>query len=248
MQIYDFGEQGGRYYLIMELVTGGSVRGLLQRRATLPRARTLNDDVDLIRQAADALAYAHLGGMVHRDIKPDNLLLQSDSTSPGNRNYVVKVTDFGLARLASGGVLTATGVTMGTPAYMSPEQCQGIDLDGRSDIYSLGVVLYEMVTGLPPFEVKSLSEAVHKHVYVAPPSPRQTKADVPANLEQIILRCLAKKPDERYRSASDLASALRGITGKAAPINVSPPVGQVKAPPVPAVATPNVPGTAFSPV
>ncbi len=248
VQIYDFGEQGGRYYLVMELVTGGSVRGLLQRRASSPRARTLNDDVDLIRQAADALAYAHLSGMVHRDIKPDNLLLQSDSTSPGNRNYVVKVTDFGLARLASGGVLTATGVTMGTPAYMSPEQCQGIDLDGRSDIYSLGVVLYEMVTGLPPFEVKSLSEAVHKHVYVAPPPPRQTKADVPANLEQIILRCLAKKPDERYRSASDLASALRGITGNAAPINVPPPVGQVKAPPVPAAATPNVLGTAFSPV
>jgi len=247
VQIYDFGEQGGRYYLVMELVSGGSVRGLMQQRATSGRGRSLNDDVDLIRQAADALAYAHLSGMVHRDIKPDNLLLQSDSTSPGNRNYTVKVTDFGLARLASGGVLTATGVTMGTPAYMSPEQCQGIDLDGRSDIYSLGVVLYEMVAGIPPFEVKSLSDAVHKHVYLAPPSPRQTKSDIPATLEQIILRCLAKKPEDRYRTASELSAALRTFTGNTVPVNV-PPVGQVKAPPVQAAATPDVPGTAFSPV
>ena len=248
VQIYDFGEQGGRYYLVMELVSGGSLRGLLQRRAKNTQTRSLADDIDLVRQAADALAYAHLNGMVHRDIKPDNLLLQSDTSGTAGRNYHVKVTDFGLARLASGGVLTATGVTMGTPAYMSPEQCQGIDLDGRSDIYSLGVVLYEVVTGFPPFNVKSLSEAVHKHIYTAPPSPRQIRPDIPANLEQVILRCLAKQPDDRFRLASDLSTALRGTVAGASPATSAPTPQPTRFPQTPATPTPNVAGTAFAPV
>ena len=249
VQIHDFGEENGRYYLVMELVTGGSLRGLLQKRAANDQTRLLEDDLDLVRQAADALAYAHLNGMVHRDIKPDNLMLQPPASPSGHGNYVVKVTDFGLAHLAEGGVQTATGITMGTPTYMSPEQCQGAALDGRSDIYSLGVVLYEVATSSPPFNVKSLSEAVHKHVYVAPPPPRQIRPDLPDGLEQIILRCLAKRPDDRYRTAGELSNALRApAPGTARSTIAMTDISSNLVPPGPLPVGSDQIGTTFSPV
>ena len=198
VEIIDFGQADGRFYLVMELITEGSVRVLLQQRAGAGTPLALPLGVDLVRQAADGLAYAHAQGMVHRDMKPDNLLVSRGGTAPaGPSGYNVKLTDFGLARLAEGGVATAHGATMGTPAYMSPEQCQALDLDGRSDIYSLGVVLYEVTTGYLPFETKSLSDAVYKHVYTEPPPPKQVKPDLPDRLEEIILRCLKKAPAER---------------------------------------------------
>lgn len=209
VEVFDFNQQDDLSYLVMELVPDGSLRTLLRQRA-LGQGWTLGLGVDLIRQAAEGLAYAHAHHMVHRDIKPDNLLLQRLSEQP--ERYQLKISDFGLARLMDDrSDLTVTGMVMGTPTYMSPEQCQGADLDGRSDLYSLGVVLFEVATGSPPFRVKSLSEAVFKHISEAPPRPRAVQPDLPAGLEDIILWCLAKQPHDRVSSGDQLAKALAGI-------------------------------------
>jgi serine/threonine protein kinase len=218
VEVFDFGEQGGRSYLIMELVPDGSLRTLLQRRAA-GQGWSLALGVELVRQSAEGLAYAHAQGMVHRDIKPDNfLLLRLRAPEPTAQEYQLKISDFGLAKLAEdggGSELTVTGMVLGTPAYMSPEQCQGGTLDGRSDLYSLGVVLYEVATGHLPFQAKTLSEAVFKHVSAPPPPPRQVRPDLPAALEQVILRSLAKRPEERYASGTELAQALEAALADA---------------------------------
>jgi serine/threonine protein kinase len=213
VEVFDFGEQDGNSYLVMELVPDGSLRTLLRQRSAA-EGWSLALGLDLARQAAEGLAYAHARGMVHRDIKPDNLLLQRlsdfERDSP-SAEFVLKISDFGLARLAeSGEDLTVSGMVVGTPTYMSPEQCQGGTLDGRSDLYSLGVVLYEIATGSPPFRTKSLSEAVFKHISEPPKPPRQVRPDLPLALEQVILRCLAKRPEERYETATELMRALEG--------------------------------------
>jgi hypothetical protein len=219
VEVFDFGEQEGLSYLVMELIPDGSLRTLLRQRA-MGQGWTLGLGVDLVRQAAEGLNYAHTHGMIHRDIKPDNLLLERLS-APADENsgvasgrYLLKISDFGLARLVDeGGELTVTGMVMGTPTYMSPEQCQGGDLDGRSDLYSLGVVLYEVATGAPPFRVKSLSEAVFKHISTPPPQPSSLQPDLPPALEEVILRCLAKRPEDRFATGHDLAEALQGALG-----------------------------------
>ena len=131
VDILDFNEDDGVFYLVMEYVPDGSLRTLLKEHTDQGRTLPLATGLDLIRQAADALDYAHRSGMVHRDIKPDNLLLKRD---PATRRFIVKVADFGLARMGNNTALTVEGQTMGTPAYMSPEQCQGLDIDGRSDL------------------------------------------------------------------------------------------------------------------
>lgn len=210
IEVYDFGEQNGLMFLVMELLTDGSLRGLMQQHAREGKAWSLTLAIDLVQQAAEGLAYAHSQGMVHRDIKPDNMLLRAASGVPAGR-YTLKITDFGLARMAEGATMTATGTAMGTPAYMSPEQCQGAHVDLRSDLYALGVVLYEVTTGYLPFTAATLSEAAYKHVFVAPTPPRQVRPELPAGLEAITMRLLAKKPEERYVSANEVASALRGL-------------------------------------
>lgn len=219
VEVFDFGEQDGASYLVMELVPDGSLRTLLKQRAK-SQGWTLGLGIDLVRQAAEGLAYAHTHGMVHRDIKPDNLLLErrdAPNTTPLDEpanSYLLKISDFGLARLLEdGGELTVTGMVMGTPTYMSPEQCQGGELDGRSDLYSLGVVLYEIATGSPPFRVKSLSEAVFKHISTPPEPPSSIQPDLPPALEDVILRCLAKRPEDRFANGRELANALDGALG-----------------------------------
>jgi serine/threonine protein kinase len=209
VEIYDFGEHNGRFYLVLELLAHGSLRGLLQRHAQSQTPWSPAVGLELVGQAAEALAYAHGQGVVHRDIKPDNMLLKPTSNAAHGSSYTLKLSDFGLARLAEGSLMTATGTAMGTPAYMSPEQCLGQPLDGRSDIYALGVVLYEVTTGYLPFAVKTLGEAAYKHVHVPPPPPRSVRPEIPAALEAIILRCLAKKPEERFACAEELASAIQ---------------------------------------
>ncbi len=210
VDIYEFGEEDGQLYLVMELVPDGSLRSLLYRRAKQPWSLALG--LDLMRQAADGLMAAHTLGVVHRDIKPDNLLLlrvnAPDTTSP---HYHLKISDFGLARLAEGSGLTATGMPMGTLAYMSPEQCLGNTVDGRTDIYALGVVIYEIATGYLPFQIESFEDALRKHTGAMPTPPSQVRSDVPPALEAIIMRCLAKKPEERYQTGAELAIALQGV-------------------------------------
>jgi eukaryotic-like serine/threonine-protein kinase len=214
--VYDFGEKDGTFYLVMELLTDGSLQTLLAHPDQGGWSPPLG--LALVRQAAEGLAYAHARGMVHRDIKPDNLLVRkvNTGTEAAGPPYQVKISDFGLARLAEGGMLTATGQTMGTPAYMSPEQCQGLELDGRSDLYSLGVVLFEVATGARPFAAKSLTEAVYQHVYTQPPRPSEVRPGLDPKLEAIILRCMAKHPAERFPSAIDLVGALNALDPAAA--------------------------------
>jgi len=228
VEVFDFGEEDGLLYLVMELCPDGSVRSLLQQATDEGHLLPLEFGLDLVEQAAEGLEYAHSQGMVHRDIKPDNLLLKRSTVAVADEKLLVKISDFGLARLAEGGIETKSGITMGTPAYMSPEQCQGLELDGRSDVYSLGIVLYEVATGRRPFEVQSLSDAVYKHVYIDPPAPREAKPDLPPQLEEIILRCMAKRPDDRYGSAAKLAIAMRTL-------NLTERSPQPAASPIPAI-------------
>src|SRR5262249_16330924 len=156
-----------------EYMDGGTLGHLLRQYPDQPLS--LSAGLDLVRQAAEGLAAAQNLGMVHRDIKPDNLLLSQQTRHlQGEDHYTLKITDFGLARLAEENGLTTTngGRLMGTMHYFSPEQCQEKNLDGRSDLYSLGVVLYEVVTGRKPFQINNFIEAVNKHVRDIPPSPR----------------------------------------------------------------------------
>lgn len=236
VDIYDFSkqEQDGLLYLVMEYIPNGSLRTLLKQQSSGTQRLSLPLGLDLVRQAANGLAFAHSRGMVHRDIKPDNLLLADPGVhGEAGRAYTVKISDFGLASLAEGGVVTATGLMMGSPAYMSPEQCEGTKLDGRSDLYSLGIVLYEVATGYLPFEIKTVSDAVYKHMSVPPVPPREVRADLPDGLDAIILRCLAKRPSDRFMTGSDLSSALSGLiaTLEAAPAHpVASPTAPVRTP------------------
>lgn len=211
VEIYEFNEQGGHFYLVMELMTDGSLRSLLRERAT-GQPWPLSLGLELTRQAALGLAEAHAHGMVHGDIKPDNLLLSRvDSVRllGGSKQYQLRISDFGLAGLAVGSGMTMTGAPMGTLAHMSPEQCRGGNLDGRSDLYSLGIVLYQIATGYLPFQIATFEEAFQKHVRDVPLPPGQVRSDVPIIVEEIILRCLAKKPEGRYATGAELALALQ---------------------------------------
>ncbi|RME54744.1 MAG: serine/threonine protein kinase, partial [Deltaproteobacteria bacterium] len=211
VEIYDFGNADGALYLVMELMRAGSLRTLIERERAGTLSLSLETWLDLMRQAAEGLDFAHQRGMVHRDIKPDNFLLDP---IPGQSplRYQVKISDFGLVRLREGGVKTTPGFLMGTPAYMSPEQCEATrELDARSDIYSLGVVLYEVVTGRMPFDIRTPAEAITKHLFHHPLPPRNIWPDLPKDLEGIILRCLVKDPDRRYPSAMALARDLSAL-------------------------------------
>jgi serine/threonine-protein kinase len=154
-------------------------------------------------QAARGLDYAHRRGVVHRDVKPDNVLFDGDGHAV--------VTDFGIASARFHARLTATGRAMGTPHYMSPEQAMGRVLDGRSDVYALGVVLYEVLAGAPPFDGPDAYSVGYKHVHEAPVPVEVAAAGTPPGLAAVVMRCLAKNPDERYARAADLADALVGF-------------------------------------
>jgi serine/threonine protein kinase len=209
--LYDVGSVVGRAYQVMEWMPDGSLHAFLNRDARRAEL-SLDMVVDLVRQAADGLAFAHSQGVLHRDVKPDNLLLRRDGGP-----YTLKIVDFGLAPLIESSGLIATGFAVASPDYMSPEQCKGLDLDGRSDVYSLGVILYELATGQLPFESASLSQAIANHVYSVPTAPRQIRPELPEALEQIILRCLAKQRNERFTLAADLSGALSALSLRSTP-------------------------------
>src|SRR5687767_1578272 len=198
--VYDWGEADSTYFIVMEYVDGRTLSEILKTEGPLHPDRVADIGADV----AAALGFAHRNGVVHRDVKPGNVIV----TSAG----LVKVADFGIARAitaSSDDDLTQVGQVMGTAAYFSPEQARGDSVDPRSDIYSLGCVLYELVVGRPPFAGDTPVAIAYKHVHESPVPPRHLNVELPTAIEAIILKCLAKNPVNRYPSAEDLRADLR---------------------------------------
>ena len=217
--IFDVGEQDGVPYLVMEFIEGRTLADAAKngQRFTFERV------CEIGQQVAEALAYAHKHGVIHRDIKPANILLTSEEKYGVERP---KITDFGVAKLGAA-QLTSTGQILGSPAFMPPEQFTGAPIDGRSDLFSLGVILYWMATGEYAFSGETITAVSYKVVNTEPVPPRKLNPAVPAGFDQIILKCLAKAPSERYATGEDLAGDLAALrTGRTttelqAPVPVS---------------------------
>src|SRR4051794_33447597 len=207
--VFDRGEWDGTSYIAMEHLEGRTLKQLITDEAPLDPIRA----IDLVVQLLRAARFAHKRGIIHRDLKPHNAIVDPDGR--------VKVTDFGIAR-AGASDMTQTGSIMGTAQYLSPEQAQGVNVDERSDLYSVGVVLYEMLTGRVPFEGDSAVSIALKQVAEAPTPPSAINPDTPPELEALVLRALAKDPAERYQDADEFITALDRVRGHLA-AGVSPP-------------------------
>jgi len=218
LPVFDYGESDGIPYFVMRYLEAGTLKERMEAGRPLP----LNEIDRIFNQLADALSYAHSHGIVHRDLKPANALIDSY----GN----IFLTDFGIAKLLESASprLTQTDAIMGTPAYISPEQAQGQPVDQRSDIYSLGIILYEMVTGRVPFMADTPLAIIFKHVSEPLPLPSLIKPDIPASIEQVILKALAKDPKDRFSTAAEFAAAWKRALDekepeRRTPETISPP-------------------------
>lgn len=197
LPVHDFGTQDNVNYMVMRYVPSGTLSDVMGKRAPLEKV------VKYVGDVARALDYAHSRGVVHRDIKPSNILLDEQGD--------VLLTDFGIAKMVQGAEstqLTATGAVLGTPAYLSPEQAKSTTIDGRSDIYSLGVVLYELLTGQPPYQAETPLAVVLKHLHDPLPPPRTIDPTIPEAFERVVFKAMAKNPNDRFATAGDMARAL----------------------------------------
>ncbi|MGD8540396.1 MAG: serine/threonine-protein kinase, partial [Candidatus Aminicenantes bacterium] len=197
--MFDLGEADGARFITMEYVSGEDLKSFIRRAAPLSTSRTIS----IAKQVCDGLAEAHRLGVIHRDLKPNNIMIDKD----GN----VRIMDFGIARSLEAKGITGAGVMIGTPEYMSPEQVEGKETDQRSDIYSIGVILYEMVTGRVPFEGDTPFTVGVKHKSETPKDPRDINTQIPEDISRVILKCLEKEKDKRYQSAGEVRSELMNI-------------------------------------
>jgi serine/threonine-protein kinase len=224
--VHDLGQaEDGTLYIIMELVEGKSLKEIIQSGGPWAPARALR----LLRGIASALSLAHRSGIVHRDLKPQNIMVFQDSEG----NETPKLLDFGIAKTLEpdSPALTSTGMVLGTPHYMSAEQAKGLPADHRSDIYALGVILYEMLVGKVPFDDKSIPSILVKHLTEAPRPPSALKGDIPKEVEALVLRCLEKDPERRLQSADELARTLAGLVDTQASTRVLDPTLAMEASP-----------------
>lgn len=226
VNVYDWGIEDGTYYLVMEYVEGRDLKDIIQQGGPLLPERA----VEIAMSICLALEAAHAYGIVHRDIKPQNIIVTYDNQ--------IKVMDFGIARTTGGSAMTQTGTIMGTAQYISPEQAQGRAADPRSDLYSLGVVIYEMLTGKVPFDGDNPVSIAYKHVREDPLPPSMINPDISAGLEAVVMKALAKNPENRYQGAmemySDLERCLEGAPVYATPVlpREEPAMGATQAYPV----------------
>ncbi len=197
--MFDLGKAEGTLYLTMEFVPGEDLKRLIRRMGQFPAAKA----VSVAEQISEGLEEAHRLGIVHRDLKPSNIMVDENGNA--------RIMDFGIARSLAGKKITDAGVMIGTPEYMSPEQVEGKEVDERSDIYSLGIILYEMVTGRAPFEGETPLSIAHKHKYELPANPRKLNPQAPEDLSRLILRCLEKDREKRYRTAGELRAGLERV-------------------------------------
>jgi len=201
VQVYDFWREGEHNYLVMELVDGSDAAATLRRVGRLPPHLALA----LVGQVCGGLTFAHARGIIHRDLKPSNILI--------TREGVPKIGDFGVAHLIANPGLTQPGQTLGTPAYMSPEQIKGERLTPASDVFSLGIVLYELLTGKRPFMEDEAESVTAKILNDRPAPPRQVKPGIPRGVQRIVLKCLRKRPEQRFRSPTALERAIGRVLG-----------------------------------
>jgi serine/threonine protein kinase len=205
--IYDFVEEAGQYFLVMEYIQGPTLKQLIGQRRHL----SAREAIEIAIQVCSVLQVAHSRGYIHRDIKPQNIMLAAAGGTGGISEgaILVKLTDFGIVRVVEEAGLTNSGIVLGTADYLSPEQARGERLTASSDLYSLGVVMFEMLTGRPPFVGPTAVSIAMQHASSKPPSLRQFNHTIPLTVEQLVLRVLEKEPEDRFNSAAEMQQALR---------------------------------------